>query len=229
MARILFLAVLLSFSAWAEPVLEQTLAACNQLRAQYGLRPLELDPKLCRVALQHSQEMDRLGYFAHRSPRPEYIDLATRLRREDCFQLTFAENLYRGDGLKPGQVADEALRCWLESPVHRRNLLNPRFNRMGLGISVSAGGQYTITQDLAYQAVEVTEKSVRGGVVSLRCRVTDGPRQGAILWDGQRRLNWQADEQGRFTVEVEVPGSGTLAIGQAQAEREWSVETELNL
>ena len=129
-------------------------------------------------------------------------------------------------------AAEDAVKAWLTSPEHRRNLLNPRFNLVGLGVA-QKGDRLTITQDFAYQAVDVLEKRITpagsGFHVSLRCRVSDGPQLGAVIYQGRRCANWSADAQGFFQVEVDLPGPGVLAIGQTQGERNWSIETELRV
>jgi hypothetical protein len=46
----------------------QMLALVNEARAEIGLRPLALDPRLIPVGRAHSTEMFRLWYFGHVSP-----------------------------------------------------------------------------------------------------------------------------------------------------------------
>lgn len=234
MKKFLLLWVLLVRICVAAPnnILEQTLALCNQVRAENQLKPLIVDPRLAQAAQQHSREMDDLNYFDHTSPVPEYASLGRRLRRAGCYQLSFAENLHRSQGYAASRVAEEAIRAWLSSPVHRRNLLNPRFNRVGFGLS-QKGDQFTLTQDLAYLAVDVLQHRIElqgsGYRLNLTCQVSDGPHQGAVLYEGKRFLNWEADSTGQVQLDFTVPGPGTVAIGQAAGPREWTIETEIDL
>ncbi len=213
-----------------EGVAQRIFRLCNQARRQAGLKPLSLDARLNQAATQHSLEMDRLHYFAHTSPVLEFATLAQRINTAGVYCLSSAENLHREQGYLPSQAAENAVKAWLASPQHRGNLLNSRFNLLGLGVS-QKGDQITITQDFAYQAVDVLEKQIQaagsGFHVNLRCRVSDGPQKGAVLYQGHRCANWSADPSGEFKVEVDLPGPGTLAIGQAQGERNWTIETEL--
>ena len=201
----------------------------NLARQKAGLQPLAQDDHLGLAARQHSLEMDSLGYFGHKSPIAQFATLALRLHSQGIFGLTSAENLHREKGYSDGRTAQRAVDCWLASPVHRKNLLNPRYNRVGLGVSV-VGDQYTITQNFAYTAIEVLEKKVdaqpRGYHLKLRCQVQDGPQNGAILLEGRRCANWQANAQGQFEVEVDLPGPGLVSLGQAEGERSWVIETE---
>ena len=213
-------------------ILQRSLDLCNQIRAQNHLNPLILDPRLAQAAQQHSREMDELKYFDHASPVAEYATLHLRLRRTGCYQLSFAENLHRSQGYAASQVAQEAVKGWLASPAHRRNLLNARFNRVGFGLS-QLGTQFTLTQDLAYVAVDVLQNQVvaqgLGYHLNLKFQVNDGPTSGAVLYDGKRYLNWEADPQGQVELDFAVPGRGTVAIGQTSGVREWTIETEIDL
>ena len=208
-----------------ETVAQQVLILSNQARQQLGLSPLSLDPHLSQAAQQHSQEMDRLHYFGHLSPIPEFATLARRIQEFGYYGLSSAENLHREQGYDRVHVAERAVQAWLASPQHRRNLLNPKYNRMGLGLSRVAE-QCTLTQDLAYSAIEILQQQRSGSRLFLDCQVNDGPRQGAVLYQGRRCANWNADASGHFQVEVLLPGPGTLSLGQAVGEREWVVETE---
>lgn len=236
MTKFLLLSFLLGGIAVAAPqpddIAQRTLALCNQVRAENHLQPLVMDPRLAQAAQQHSGEMDQLKYFAHTSPVPEFASLSQRLQRAGCYQLTTAENLHRSQGYTASKVAEEAVKGWLDSPDHRRNLLNPRFNRVGFGVS-QVGDQYTLTQDLAYVAVDVVQNQVQpqgsGYRLNLEFQVSDGPTRGAVLYQGKRCLNWEADSAGKVQLEFAVPGPGTVAIGQAVAEREWTIETEIDL
>ena len=212
-----------------EALAQRILVLSNQARQQAGLRPLSLDPHVSQAAQQHSQEMDMLGYFGHSSPLAQFSTLLKRMNSSGYYGLTSGENLYREQGYAPARTAERAVQSWLDSPQHRKNLLNARYNRMGLGISVS-GTRCTITQDLAYSAIEVVSQRVQatghGYHLSLLCQVSDGPQMGAFIYQGKRCANWVADPQGQFQLEVDLPGPGTVALGQAVGERDWVIETE---
>jgi uncharacterized protein YkwD len=118
----------------------QVVAAVNRARLEHGLRALTPAKELGAAALQHSVEMGRDGYFAHDS----YDGTAfwKRLqsfypsRGSSCWSV--GENLvYAG----PDMNADQALQLWLNSPEHRRNLLDPHWRQMGVAaVHVIGGG-----------------------------------------------------------------------------------------
>jgi uncharacterized protein YkwD len=120
------------------------LLSLNVTRAAHGLGPLRISPGLCVAARQHSQEMARLGYFAHDSANGGSFD--ARIARSYPFGAAFVhwtvgENLvWETSGLD----ASEALRLWMGSPEHRRNILDPGWTEAGISAvqAAAAPGVY---------------------------------------------------------------------------------------
>jgi uncharacterized protein YkwD/uncharacterized membrane protein required for colicin V production len=102
----------------------------NQERAKAGLQPVVADEQLRKVARQHSEEMFRLGYFAHVSPKGDTP--MERLRRGGVFYFSAGENLAYAPTV---EVAHSGL---MASPGHRKNILSTEYSRVGIGI-LSAG------------------------------------------------------------------------------------------
>lgn len=207
---------------------QELLQQCNQARRAVGLGPLEMEPDLSQAAQAHAQEMVELDYFSHGSPLPDHDTLRKRLRLAGCQEMTAGENLFRCQEFDAADVPLETVESWLASPAHRANLLHPRYNRVGFGI-VKDRNRFTITQDLAYEPIEVLEKTVQGTNLTLRCQVQDGPRSGAIFYQDHRIGDWQAEQEGVFTVQTTLPGPGPIQLGQSLGEREWAIETEIVL
>lgn len=80
----------------------------NAERVRYGLPPLLVDRRLMESARAHCAWMTHYYTLQH-----------TR--------LPLAENIAMGQ-----QTSDEAVRCWMSSPGHRANILNPRHRRLGV-------------------------------------------------------------------------------------------------
>jgi uncharacterized protein YkwD len=98
----------------------------NRERTAAGLKPLAPDVELTSVARRHSTDMFARGYFAHDTP--EGRDPFDRMRESDVRFVTAGENL----ALAPSvQVAHNGL---MNSPGHRRNIMDPQFGRVGVGI-----------------------------------------------------------------------------------------------
>ena len=117
-------------------------AMVNDHRAARHLIELERDSELDAVARAHSADMARRRYLAH--VNPEGLNPLQRIQTAgiDGFTLA-AENAGQTDR---GEPATEILRGWIASPVHRRNLHAPPFNRTGVGIARAANGTFYFTQ-----------------------------------------------------------------------------------
>ncbi len=113
----------------------------NAERAAAGLDPVRLDPELTAVGRAHSEEMFRLGYFAHRSPVTG--EPGDRLDAAGVRYLASGENLAYAPSV---EVAHRGL---MNSPGHRANILNPLFTRLGVGIVRSERRGLMVSQEFA--------------------------------------------------------------------------------
>ncbi|QYX56128.1 CAP domain-containing protein [Roseovarius sp. SCSIO 43702] len=114
-----------SDSAQAGDVTRDALARINDYRAQAGAPPLRLDATLARVASAHATEMFTSGRFSHTGA--DGSSVGDRVRRAGYGFCFVAENIAQG----PSGV-DEVLSGWMQSPGHRRNMLNPQADGVGL-------------------------------------------------------------------------------------------------
>lgn len=234
-AKMLTLAALLSLPGWAAPpalpaVETRIVELCNEVRRQRGLGPLEVQVNLQAAAAGHSAQMWDGKFFGHTNPANPSVSLSHRLHSAGVASLSSAENLFRCEGYQTRQLANAAVQSWLASPGHRANLLNPKFNRIGVSVC-GTKGNYVFTQDFSSEAVAIVSQNVRRDAsgqlqLTLRARVCQGPREGAILLDGKRIANWTAGEDGTFEVSAPLSHLGTVQIGQTVAPRSWEIETE---
>lgn len=98
----------------------------NNERRKVGLDTLKPDTALQKVALAHSADMFRRGYFAHYTP--EGKDPFDRMRDAHVRFYLAGENLALAQTLS---IAHQSL---MNSPGHRENILRPGFGRLGIGI-----------------------------------------------------------------------------------------------
>lgn len=117
----------------------EMLILVNTERAAKGLKPVEADEELAKVARKHSLDMFVRGYFSHYTP--EGKNPFDRMREDNVIFLTAGENLALS------QTLDMAHDGLMKSPGHRANILNPTFGHLGIGIM--DGGIYglMITQN----------------------------------------------------------------------------------
>lgn len=111
---------------------QMMLARVNEERARAGIKALEFDSRLVAVARAHSRDMFERGYFSHFSPGGE--DVGDRLESAGIYYTFAGENL----ALAPN--IDRAHTGLINSPGHRRNILDPAFSKVGIG--VIDGGVY---------------------------------------------------------------------------------------
>lgn len=98
----------------------------NRLRMLAGLPALLLDPKLCKAALIHSEDMFKHNFFAHDSPvkgRRAFTD-----RAREAGTTVSAENIAMGNQDPMG-----ANKAWFHSPGHFMNFFRTGFTRIGFG------------------------------------------------------------------------------------------------
>lgn len=102
-------------------------------RRDAGCPDLTWDARAAGVAMAHSADMLRRGYFSHDSP--EGVGPFERLRKAGVTFSAAAENIAYG-----AWTGAAAFQQWIRSPGHRRNLLNCRYTRHGVGV---AGDRWT--------------------------------------------------------------------------------------
>lgn len=110
----------------------QMLELVNQARSQNGLQPLKIDMELTNVARIKSQDMIDNNYFSHNSPT--YGSPFDMMKDFGINYVKAAENIA---GNQDSTRAHDAL---MNSPGHRKNILDPDFTHIGIGIQ--QGGQY---------------------------------------------------------------------------------------
>jgi uncharacterized protein YkwD len=116
--------------------------AVNAYRGERHLIALERDAALDEVARAHSEDMVRRAFFSHENPDGSNpVDRIQATGRDD-FTLA-AENVGLTNRANPNQ---EILHGWIASPLHRRNLDTPPFNRTGVGIARAPDGSWYYTQ-----------------------------------------------------------------------------------
>jgi uncharacterized protein YkwD len=121
-------------AATAARAARSTLCLVNVLRASKGLRRLKPDRRLARVARRHSAAMNVGKFFAHVDPAGRDVDgrLASDgwLPRPPYWLV--GENLAFGEG--PVSTPFETVQGWYFSTSHRENMLDPQFDRAGMGV-----------------------------------------------------------------------------------------------
>lgn len=128
------------------------LAAANQDRIARGLQPLRLDPMLTEAALAHAREMAAHRDISHQFPgEPK---LSERGANAGVHFSLISENVAEAP------VAAMIHDLWMHSEGHRKNLLDPGVDAVGISVVVRDHEYYAvedfadIVQPLSFNAQE---------------------------------------------------------------------------
>jgi uncharacterized membrane protein required for colicin V production len=110
----------------------EMLILVNEERAKVGVAPLVADETLRAVARANSKDMWERQYFAH--VNPDGLDPFERMEKGGAIFRTAGENLALA------RTVERAHEGLMNSPGHKRNILDPSFKRVGIG--VIDGGVY---------------------------------------------------------------------------------------
>ena len=123
--------------------LEQAVAeGVNRIRKEHGLEELRQMDDLAGAARAHSRNMVARDFFSHSDPLGSLP--AGRVRAAGIDFRGVAENLTMNNN--PDTPAEQAVRDWMGSPGHRKNILDDDFEITGVGVAVSDDGHYYFTQ-----------------------------------------------------------------------------------
>ena len=127
----------------------------NLARAQRGLPLLRTDIVLTRIANDRSVDLITRDYFSHYDPQTGQEPLLRYLQAYGYAYQYAGENiaeLKNGTGwvlpgqtvaarYNPDELASEFVKNWLNSPGHRADIVNSRYRRTGVGLSVNRDGR----------------------------------------------------------------------------------------
>jgi uncharacterized protein YkwD len=103
----------------------RVLALVNAARAEAGCGALARNAALDRAAADYAALMARTGTFSHTGP--DGSDFSERVRAAG-YDDPGGENIAQGQS-----SADEVMTDWMNSPGHRRNILDCSFRTLGVG------------------------------------------------------------------------------------------------
>jgi uncharacterized protein YkwD len=113
------------------PLESGVLVDINAFRRAHRLAPLKLNDHLTEAARAHTVQMAKDGYFSHDS-----ADGSSFWKRIQAFYASSPWTYWSvGENLlwsSPGVTPARALRMWLASPEHKKNLMNPAWREIGV-------------------------------------------------------------------------------------------------
>jgi len=128
---------------------QQQFILVNLERASRELSTLRWDATLAQIATAYSRQMAQLGFFAHTSPIsgnfPTRLDANPQVAGH---YQSIAENIAGNWAPAAGAVYEYLYNDAAEGCAHRRNLLNPVFTLIGIGVAPGGPWRMMSAQEL---------------------------------------------------------------------------------
>jgi hypothetical protein len=137
---------------------QQILKLTNQDRAAHGLQPLKWDASLASAAETHTERMANERTLSHQYPGEP--DPSARAAQAGAHFQAIAENTAMGPN--PAGIEKQ----WMNSVLHRTNILDPQMNAIGIAV-VEKGGYLFATEDFANGAPSLTKDQIEDKVGAL--------------------------------------------------------------
>lgn len=93
-------------------------------------KPVEWNNRLGKVSLRHSVDMAENNFLSHKGS--DGSTLSERLTKFNYEHIECAENI--GHGYRS---SEEAVRSWLKSKMHCKNIMNPEYKEIGAAYAKS--------------------------------------------------------------------------------------------
>jgi LysM repeat protein len=124
----------------AQDPVSEILRLVNQVRAEAGVGSLRINSTLAAAAQEFTEWRTQAGVITHTGPggsTPRDRALAAGYNR-----TYVGENIVEGGLMTP----EAAVRWWLGSPVHYRNMTSPNYEDVGIGYTITESGykRYTL-------------------------------------------------------------------------------------
>ncbi len=117
------------------------LGLLNDVRRGHNLVPLVMDAPLRAVARAHSRDMAVQGYFGHTSLSGQSF--------LDRVGSAVGGEVLIGENVVISQSAEQAHTAFTASPGHYKNMLEPKFRRVGIGVATVGKLGLMVTEDFS--------------------------------------------------------------------------------
>lgn len=122
---------------------EEIFKQVNNQRRKKGLSDLRWNDDLEKLARNYSRQMADGNFFSHYDRNGNSIVQRAKAMKVIGWRK-IGENLFKSEPFK--NLDKFAVDRWMESPMHRANILDRRYNTTGIGIAEARNGTIYITQ-----------------------------------------------------------------------------------
>ncbi len=116
----------------------------NQDRAANGLPALELDPTMLSVARERAEQQLGSQALSHYDTNGQLIFAQLLSQADLSFELA-GENLARAS-IDDANVTQRVEQALMQSPTHRKNILEPTFTRVAIGAAIDNTGEIAFAE-----------------------------------------------------------------------------------
>ena len=109
----------------------------NEVRTNFNLSQVSIDPSLSQLASDHMLDMVENNFFAH-------VNLEGQTPQQRATQAGI--NTLVGENLAKDLNTEKAFYSLMRSAAHRKNILNPSWDKVGLAIAESDGYVYAVQE-----------------------------------------------------------------------------------
>ncbi|MFL6300029.1 MAG: CAP domain-containing protein [Terriglobales bacterium] len=129
----------------------------NEARKEAGIDPLTWNEQAAQAARVHAKIMAEKQALSH-----QFSGEAVLRDRLGAVGLRFDS---AAENVADAESADEAHDALMHSPPHRTNLLNPKYNSLGIGVAENSGQLYVV-EDFAHAIPEQSFGQVEDEIIS---------------------------------------------------------------
>ncbi len=108
----------------------------NEIREEYGIPGLKFDEASGTAASIHARDLSERLTLSHWG--------ADGSRVADRYRLAGGTGLRAGENLGAGDSIKSIIEAWMDSPAHRKNIINPDWFSGGASVVHSPGGRLVI-------------------------------------------------------------------------------------
>ena len=118
---------------------QKAILLLNAARKAEGLEPLKVNLLLSRLAADYALDMNKRKFFAHVDP-----DGKDPFERMAAIGIDYPN---AGENIALSPDVETAHKMLMDSPLHRENILQPKFTEIGIGVRPdSRGGVYLVQE-----------------------------------------------------------------------------------
>jgi hypothetical protein len=185
----------------------QLFDALNRERSAQGLSALQWDNSLFKAARKHALLMLNLNMLEHQLPGESSLE--ARLAEAGARFSVIAENIAIGPNPQTIHTG------WMNSPGHRKNILDPRLTSVGIAAVHGPGGLFAV-QDFSHLVQDLSVEEQEQKVASLliaegfrSANATDGARKtcetdaGLAGTSARAMIRFEATDLNKFPEEIE--------------------------